>query len=269
MSKRLARLEERLGVRLLHRTTRRLTLTKHGDRLYERARRVVHAAHAAEASIRRLDDEPRGLLRVAIPPRVPEGIFTRWLTEFLQRYPQVRLDVVGTDIHVDLVAEGFDVALRHGPIEDTSLIARTLVTNKEIAVASPAYLQKHGTPRTVDDLAAHNCIVGYTGSNVPNPNWPLVDGGTTRVAGTLVTNHNGLRVEAARCHLGISLVIDRTAASALDAGELVHVLPDVVGRVDHARLVYADREYLDPVVRAFVDFMSECVRRVHTSAQPD
>ncbi|MEM6995425.1 MAG: LysR family transcriptional regulator, partial [Myxococcota bacterium] len=111
VSKRLARLEARLGVRLLHRTTRRMKLTEQGELLYDRARRVVHAAHEAEAAVQRLDDVPRGLLRVAVPPRVPEGVFTQWLAAFLDAYPEVSLDVVGTDPHIDLVAEGFDVAL--------------------------------------------------------------------------------------------------------------------------------------------------------------
>jgi DNA-binding transcriptional LysR family regulator len=259
VSKRLARLETRLGVRLIHRTTRRMKLTKHGDLLYERARHVVHAAREAEAAVQRLDDRPRGLLRVLIPPRVPEQIFTLWLAEFLEAFPDVSLDVVGTDVHVDLVAEGFDVALRHGAIEDTELISRTLVVNSEIAVASPQYLAKRGTPTVAGDLAGHECIIGYKGSNVPNLRWPLLDGGWTQVGGKLMTNHGGLRLQAAKRHLGIAMVIDRTATELLASGELVWVLPQIVGRVDRACLVYPDREFLDPKVRAFVDFISSRV----------
>jgi len=259
VSKRLARLEERLGVRLLHRTTRRMKLTEQGELLYDRARRVVQAARDAEAAVRRLDDVPRGQLRVLIPPRVPETIFTQWLAEFLHAFPEVSLDVVGTDVHVDLVAEGFDVALRHGAIEDTSLVSRTLVVNSEIAVASPHYLQTRGTPTTAEELADHNCIVGYSGNNQPNPRWPLLDGGSTHVRGRLMTNHIGLRLEAAKSDLGIAIVIDRIARDLLASGELVWVLPDIVGRRDHARLVYRDREFLDPKVRAFIDFIASRV----------
>ena len=256
VSKRLARLEERLGVRLLHRSTRRIKLSRQGKLLYEKARPIVQAGREAEAAIRRLDNVPRGQLRVLIPPRVPEEIFTRWLADFLVAYPEVSLDVVGTDVHVDLVAEGFDVAIRSGVIEDTSLISRTLVINSEIAVASPQYLAAKGAPATAADLGDHECIIGYKGSNVPNRRWPLVAGGSIEVAGRLVTNHSGLSLQAARRHLGIALVIDRTAAALLDSGEVVHVLPDIIGRVDHARLVYPDREFLDPKVRAFVDFIA-------------
>lgn len=255
VSKRLGRLEERLGIRLLHRTTRRMKLTEQGELLYDRARGVVHAARDAEAAVRRLDDVPRGLLRVLIPPRVPESIFTQWLAEFLEAYPEVSLDVVGTDVHVDLVAEGFDVALRYGAIEDTSLVSRTLVVNSEIAVASPRYLRARGTPAAAEELAGHNCIVGYSGNNQPNPRWPLLDGGWTNVSGRLMTNHLGLRLEAAKRDLGIAMVVDRTAKDLLASGELVWVLPEIVGRLDHARLVYRDREFLDPKVRAFIDFI--------------
>jgi DNA-binding transcriptional LysR family regulator len=255
VSKRLARLEERLGVRLIHRTTRRMTLTKQGELLYERARGIVHAAREAEAAVQRLDDVPRGLLRVLIPPRVPETIFTQWLAEFLVAYPEVRLDVVSSDAHVDLAAEGFDVALRSGVIDDTSLVSRTLVINSEIAVASPAYLAARGTPQSADDLADHNCLVGYTGKNTPEHRWPLLDGGWVSVGGTLISNHEGLRLQAAKRDLGIAIVIDRMAAAELESGELVRVLPELIGRRDDARLVYPDREFLDPKVRAFVDFI--------------
>jgi len=255
ISKRLARLEARLGVRLLHRTTRRMTLTKPGAVLYEKARRVVEAAHEAEDAVLRLDDVPRGRLRILVPPRVPEETFTRWLTSFLTQFPEVSLDVVATDVHVDLVAEGFDVAMVYGPMQDVSLVSRTLVINQVIAVASPTYLQTHGTPACANDLAQHNCLSGYAGGTVPVLHWPLVDGGSVRVQGSLSTNHAGLRLEAARRHVGITLVVDRTATQALESGELVPVLPGIVGRTDHVRLVYPHREFLDPKVRAFVDFM--------------
>lgn len=255
LSKRLARLEERLGVRLLHRTTRRMKLTEQGELLYERARRVVHAAREAEAAVQRVDDVPRGLLRVLVPPRVPETVFTQWLAEFLEAFPEVSLDVVGSDMRLDLVADGFDVALRSGEIRDTSLVSRTLVVNREIAVASPQYLERRGTPTTADALADHDCVVGYSGDNVPNPRWPLLDGGWVNVGGKLMTNHDGLRMEAAKRGVGIAMVIDRSAAELLGRKELVQVLPGIVGRRDDARLVYPDREFLDPKVRAFVDFI--------------
>lgn len=262
VSKRLGRLEERLGALLIHRTTRRMKLTKEGELLYERARRVVSSAREAEAEVKLAQESPRGLLRVSVPPRVPEDVFTQWMAEFLLAYPEVSLDVVGSDVHVDLVAERFDVALFYGPIEDDSLVSRTLAINQEIAVASPQYLKSHGVPASAPELVNHQCVVGYKGSNAPETRWPLLDGGSTPVSGKLTTNHDGLRMQAALQHVGIAVVAVRYAQNHLDRGELVHVLPHVLGRTAKARLVYPARQFLEPKVRAFVDFF---VGRVEAS----
>ena len=196
---------------------------------------------------------------MVVPPRVPEVVFTGWLADFMDAYPEVSVDVVATDVHVDLVAEGFDLALRYGPIDDASLVARTLATNATIAVASPAYIDAHGMPPTAGDLRDHNCLIGYAGKTQPDPRWPLLDGGWVGVEGDLKTNHAGLRLEAALRGLGIDLVVEREVAKWLESGELVQVLPDIIGRRDQARIVYPDREFLDPKVRAFVDFLTSRV----------
>jgi DNA-binding transcriptional LysR family regulator len=266
LSRRLVRLEERLGVRLLHRTTRRMKLTPQGELLYAKARGVVLAARDAEAEVRRHDDVPRGLLRVSTPMNPPQGVFTRWITEFLSTYPEVSIELVASSVHVDLVAEGFDVALRGDTIEDSSLVARTLVHNRRVAVASPAYLEIHGVPGSADALADHNCILGFRGGSAPELRWPLRDGGSVSVAGTLMTNQMGIRLEAAKAHLGIALVIERFAGPDLASGALVPVLPDIVGRDERACLVYPDREFLDPKVRAFVDFIASRVQAAHAEA---
>ncbi len=256
LSRRLAGLEERLGVRLLHRTTRRMKLTQHGEALYNKARLVVQAAREAEAEVRRLDGVPRGLLRVSLPMGMPQEALGQWLADFLALCPEVEIELVASSAHVDLVAEGFDVALRAGPIEDPSLVVRTVVKNASIAVASPRYLDLRGTPREPEDLVTHNCIVGFRAGIAPEQRWPLRDGGSIPVSGTLKTNQMGLRVQAARRHLGIALVIDRFAEAAIDAGEIVPVLPERVGREERVALVYPDRTFLDPKVRAFVDFLA-------------
>lgn len=255
VSKRLARLEERLGVSLLHRTTRRIALTEPGELLYERGRRIVHAVREAEAAIQRHDDQPRGLLRFSVPPAIPEIIFTQWLVEFMAEYPEVSLDVVISDAQVDLIAEGFDAALLYGPIKDDSLVSRTLAVNKEIAVASPEYLKAYGTPSCVEDLTAHQCIIGYKHGNLPEPHWPLLDGGSVNVVGKLTTNHGGMRLQAALRHVGIATVVERYAEPYLKSGALTQVLPEQVGQIARARLVYPRREFVEPKVRAFVDFM--------------
>ena len=145
VSRRLARLEERLGVRLLHRTTRRMTLTPGGALLHRKASRLVTAARELEAEVRRLDGVPRGLLRMSIPPGTADSFITGWIVEFLRLYPEVSVELVASSVHVDLVAEGFDLALRHGTIDDASLIARTISVSVTIAVASPVLMDLHTT----------------------------------------------------------------------------------------------------------------------------
>jgi DNA-binding transcriptional LysR family regulator len=256
LSRRLARLEERLGVRLLHRTTRRMDLTQQGEVLYRTARRVVGSAREVEAAVTRLDGVPRGLLRLSVPTGVPREFFGGVLVDFLASHPEVSVEVVTSSVHLDLVTEGFDLALRFGVIKDASLVARTLARNDLIAMASPSYLAARGTPRRPEQLASHNCIVGYTAEGAPELRWPLRAGGWVEVAGSLKTNQMDLRVEAAKRSLGIALLVERVAADELACGELVPVLPDRVGHEVRACLVYPDREFLDPKVRAFIDFFT-------------
>lgn len=255
LSRRLAVLEERLGVRLLHRTTRKVQLTTEGETFYPRARRVVLATREAEDEVRRLDGVPRGLLRVATPAGMPAESFSPLITDFLAEHSEVQLELVGSSAYVDLIAEGFDLALRTGPIDDPSLVVRTFGFNNTLAVASPAYLAKHGRPAAVEELASHNCLLGYERGVKPELQWPLHDGGTVSVSGSFMTNQMDLRLAAARRDLGIALVMEPLAATAIEAGELEVVLPGVVGRSDRLALVFADRQFVDPKVRAFVDFM--------------
>ncbi len=262
LSRRLARLEERLGVRLIHRTTRRLKMTLHGESLYAKAQLVVRTAREAEAELRRLDGVPRGLLRVGIPVEMPHALFAEWVIAFLRAYPEVTLDVRGASTSFDLVSEGLDVALSPGVAEGSSLIVKTLFWNTLSAVASPAYLALHGTPTVAGELASHACIVGHRGPGVPERTWPLFDGSAVSVSGPLVIDQMGMRAQAAKQGLGIALVIDNSVSDALADGELVRVLPEVVGRRERLALVYPDRTYLDPKVRAFVDFIAARIEEV-------
>lgn len=271
VSRRLAQLEEHLGVRLLHRTTRSMTLTEQGSELYPRARLIVQAAREAVAAVRRIDGVPRGLLRVSVPLGVPAEAFSEMVTGFLRKYPEVKLEVVGSSAHVNLVEEGFDLALRGGAIEDGSLIAKNLVHNRSIIVASPCYLEEHGVPRCPDDLRDHNCIVAYRSGVAPEMEWPLFDGGTVRVGGSFMTNQMELRAAAARRNLGIAMVVDEVVADDLQSGKLVEVLPGVVGRRESVSLVYVDRQFIDPKVRAFVDYIVsrlEEIRALKNSSSP-
>ncbi len=257
VSRRLKQLEERLGVRLAHRSTRRFLLTRAGQELFTRARRIVAEARAAEEAIRRLDDVPRGLLRVAAPSGGAGTFLNDCLVGFLERWPEVELEVVHDPRHVDLAGEGFDVALRGGQGRDPSLIARKLLGTRMVAVASPSYLDRVGRPSSPRGLAAHECFARYAGGAEPVRRWPLLEGGEVAVSGRLSGNDMGLQLRAATRGMGIAMAPLGNAQLQIDDGLLEIVLPGVLGREIALYVVYIDRELLDPKVRAFVDHMVE------------
>ena len=267
LSRQLASLEDELGVLLAHRSTRRLALTPAGEELYRRARLIVAQAEEARGVVARLDGVPRGLLRVSVPPGPAAQVLAGVLVTYLSRYPEVRVEVTATTRHVDLVAEGIDVALRAGRLDDPSLVARQLRRSDLIAVASPADLAARGTPVSPADLAGHDCLVGYDRGATPARAWPLRGGGTLPISGRLATNDLDLTLAAAEAGLGVALVPDLVAAAALAAGRLVVVLPDHIGISSVMALVYPSREHLDPKVRAFVDLAGEALRGADLTRQ--
>jgi len=252
LSRRIAALEERLGVRLLHRGTRSLAVTSAGAELEVRARHIITESAAALDAVRRLDGVPRGLLRVSAPPDDGRGAFAGLLLAFLDAWPEVDLEVTTMARHVDLAAEGIDVAIRAGREIDTGLVARVIRRVAVRAVASPQYLAKHGTPHVAADLAAHDCVRGFAKGRVPSRYWPLTAGGQVPVNGRIVTNNLPLHLAAARAGRGIAL-LPHGFGEAHDQDGLVHVLKDVVGASTVFAVVYPEKEFLDPKVRAFVD----------------
>ncbi|MFT3765913.1 MAG: LysR family transcriptional regulator [Minicystis sp.] len=251
ISRRLGRLEERLGVRLLRRTTRSLALTDAGEALHRHARIVLDAVHHAEASVRKADDAVRGELRVSVPPMADRS-FGAMVCAFARRYPEVRLHVHSTTQHVDLVRGGYDVALRAGSALEPGLVARTLAREPMIAVASPAYLAEHGTPRTRRDLRRHRCLMGFARGELPQTQWPS-SSGRFQVEGALFTNDLVMLCDAALAGLGIALLPMIRVRPHLETGALVHVLPGTIAGESHVAVVYPEREFLPPQVRAFID----------------
>lgn len=251
ISRRLARLEERLGVRLLRRTTRSLALTDAGEALYRHARIVLDAVHQAEASVRKADDAVRGELRVSVPPMMGES-FSAMLCDFARRHPEVRLHVHSSTQYVDLQRGGYDVALRASTALEPGLVARTLARMPLLAVASPAYLEARGAPRTRRDLRSHRCLMGFARGELPQTHWPS-SGGKFQVEGALFTNDMFLLCDAALQGLGIALVPERVVRPHLESGALVHVLPGAIQADSHIAVIYAEREFMPPQVRAFID----------------
>lgn len=252
VGRRLARLEERLGVRLLRRTTRSLVLTEVGKAFYQDACVALEAVRLAEQSVRKGDDVLRGDLRVSIPPMMSTS-FQAMLCDFAASHPDLRVQVHTSSEHVDILHDGYDVALRASNHLPPGLIARTLMRDPVIAVAAPAYLSVRGTPRTQQDLRAHRCLLGFARGELPQFHWPLASGGKLQFDGAFYSNDIGLLYEAAIRGLGIALLPLGLVARQLHDGGLVQVLPDVIGAEMHIALVYPERAFLPLKVRAFID----------------
>ena len=252
LRRRLARLEERLGARLLRRTTRSLALTDAGEALYRHAGIVLDAVRNAEQSVRRADHQVRGDLRVSVPP-LQDPAFYAMLTGFARDFPEVRVHVQFSTAHVDLQRDGFDVAIRASSETAPGLYARSLARSRLIAVASPAYLAAHGTPRTRRDLAKHRCLMGFARGELPQTHWPIHGGGKLHVEGALFTNEITLLAHAATNDLGIALLPLQLVGPFLESGALVQVLAGVVEAEARIAVVYVEREFVPPPVRAFVD----------------
>ncbi|HEU4582887.1 MAG TPA: LysR family transcriptional regulator [Polyangiaceae bacterium] len=256
LSRRLARLEKRLGTRLLRRSTRSLLLTDSGEALYRHARIVLDALATAEASVRQTDQAVRGDLRVSVPPMANESL-QRLFCDFAERYPEVKLQVHATTRIVDLQRDGYDVALRASVELQPGLIARTLVRDPVLAVASPAYLAQHGTPRARRDLRGHRCLMGFARGELPQSHWPLAGGGQLHVEGHLFSNDVQLLCAAALRGVGIAFLPLLIAHPHLESGALVPVLQGVLAAESQIAVVYPEREFVPPQVRAFVDAVVE------------
>lgn len=263
LSRRLARLEGRLGARLLRRTTRSLTVTDAGEALYRHARIVLDAVADAEASIRRQDDVVRGHLRVSLPPPVSPALVDL-LVEFAAAHPQVILQAHFSTRVVDLQRDGYDVALRATSRFEPGLVARTLVRFHFVAVAAPAYLAANGTPASVRELRRHRCLMGFAGGELPGTPWPVA-GRQVQLEGVVFSNSPSLLVRAAVRGLGIALVPDLAVDGLLKAGLLVPVMPNVLRSEGRIALVFTERELVPPPVRAFVDWI---VPRARTALAP-
>jgi DNA-binding transcriptional LysR family regulator len=265
LSRQLSRLEERMGVRLLHRTTRRVVPTRAGEELFRRARRIVDEAREAVEAVRRHDDVPRGLLRVTAPPSYDE-MLAEPILSFLAAHPHVQVELDASSRTVDLVAEGFDVAIRGRAVAGSNLIVRSLLRADAVAVASPAYLDARGRPSSPGALAGHDLILGADGGGAPERTWPLRDGGTVAVQGRLSTNDVLLRRAAAVRGQGITMLPHPMTVAGLRDGRLEPVLPEALGTRGAASIVYPERAFLQAKVRAFVDHLVAWAERLPPDA---
>lgn len=267
VSKAIARLEARLGARLFHRTTRKVSLSEAGEAYYAHARRALEHAAAAEDAVRQLNREPTGRLRVAAPMSFGLERVAAWVPAFLARYPGLELDLNLDDRTVDLVEGGFDLAVRIGRLPDSSLVARRLGELPVHVVATPEYLRRHGTPAHPHELQQHNCLLfSYTASGAE---WTF-DGEATdgpvsvSVAGNYRVNSSMALRTAVLEHAGIARIPEYQVKTHLDSGALVKLLPG--WRLDalEAHAVLPERVQVPVKTRLFIEFVRE---RMHEGAQ--
>jgi DNA-binding transcriptional LysR family regulator len=259
VSKSVTRLEEKLGARLLNRTTRKLSLTEAGSALYQRAAQALAQIEDAELEVARFQTEPRGTLRVSAPMSFSILHMGTPLVEFAKRYPGVTIDFQLDDRTVDLVQEGFDLAIRIGRLDDSSLIARRIAPCGTVVCASPAYLAKRGTPQVPSDLLEHDCLV-YTNLRSPRE-WRFIDAAgelhVVPVNGPLHSNNGLVERDAAVAGAGIVSLPTFYMGDQLRSGALVPILCKFRPPEIAAYAVYPQQRKPLPKVRAFIDFLAE------------
>ena len=259
VSKLVTRLETRLGVRLLQRTTRALRLTPEGEIFYTAARRLVGELEALESLIAGQSGTPSGVLRVTTSLAFSTHQLAPILAEFLDRYPLLSVELMPTDRVVDMVEEGVDIAIRIGRLADTSFMARKIGEDKRLICAAPAYLARYGTPQRPEDLARHNCLVARDRTHLNR--WPfMVDGKLVEVEvhGRAAVTEGETQMQLALQGIGIVRVTRLTLAQAIREGRLVPLLQAFSADEPVAiHAVYPHRRHLAPKVPAFVNFLIE------------
>ena len=253
ISKSLARLEDHLGTRLLHRTTRHLNVTTAGHACYARCVRIVAEVTAAEHEARELGTTVHGTLRAScslslgwlLAPQIPA---------FVARHPKLSLEVGLSESMIDLVREGVDVGIRLGRMPDSSLVARKLAPYRRVICASPTYLAKRSAPRTPPDLARHDCVL-----RIGHDHWQFRDGVSVRVHGSYRADTPELLRQGALAGLGIAMLPSFLVTTDLAKGRLVAMLDDQIGDRAAIYAVYPPHRQLAPNLRAFLDFLVEAL----------
>ena len=257
IGKAVARMEERLGVRLLHRSTRSITLTAEGALFLERCRRIFSEIEAAELELSQTQEAPRGTLRVALS--LAGMLMMPTLAAFMRAYPEIMLDLDFSDRVVDVIEEGFDAAVRFADAGDTRLMSRALGTYRRRLVAAPAYLAARGVPETLDDLKVHACLHHRFPTSRKFEQWPVPSGHPgieIELPKTAVASTIEPLIHMAEQGLGIAYLPDFAIRRQLREGLLVTVLDDHTDRSGPLRVLWPSSRHLAPKLRAFVDFLA-------------
>ncbi|MEJ7597081.1 MAG: LysR family transcriptional regulator [Kofleriaceae bacterium] len=262
VSRKLAQLEERLGVRLVQRTTRKFALTEIGQAYYERCQRIVADLAAAEQLVTDMQATPRGRVRVTAPIDLSMRYLGAIIADFLAVHADINVELEASDRLVDLIEEGYDVAIRIGPLQESTLIARKLVTIDAVLCAAPAYLARRGTPTTIEELDDHDRVL-FT----PTPrtqSWTLIGPGDATFEfgrpARFASNNVGAVHTAARAGAGIALLTDFMVAADFTTGALVPILTEWRGRAIDVNALYPARQNLPPRLGLFLDHLSKSLQ---------
>ncbi len=256
VSKRISLLEDRLGARLFQRTTRHLTLTETGEGYFKRVVDILSLIEEAEDFVSRRNTRPRGILKVTAPTAFSRLHIAPHLPSFLSRYSDIELDMHLTDNFVDIIRDGFDVAIRIGELQDSSLVARKLAGDDRVLCATPAYLAEAGVPQSLNDLERHNCLLAGAQDmwRLDGPDGPV----QVRVKGNIRSNSGEFVREALLSGLGIGLRSTWDVAAELEDGTLDVVLPQYKGASSVGIFaVYPCREFMPNKVNVFIEFLNE------------
>jgi len=258
VAKAVARLEQDLGVQLLVRTTRKVSLTDAGREFYTRCQQILTEIEEAEGSLKRSQGTPRGRVRLSMPVSFGRVTFLPRVAAFHARYPDIKLDLTFKDAATDFVDEGAELAVYVGELQDSSLVARQLNHGPRVCVAAPAYVERHGTPKTPQDLLAHNCIAHY-----PGPVWQFRSGKRridVKIDGNLVVNTGDHLREAALLGLGIVQTNWWTFRHDLAVGTLVAVLKSYWTEGRPISIIYPKSRHMPLKLRVTIDFLIEITR---------
>jgi len=254
VSRLISFLEKQLDAQLLYRTTRQVSATEVGRVYFEQCRHLLEGFGAADDLVRDYQGTPKGLLRISCGTVFGEHIIAPLLNDFMLLHPQLELDLHLSNRSVDLISEGFDVAIRMGVLRDSSLVARRLIARREYICAAADYFERNPRPHTLQELSSHNCLIGS------NDQWKVQVGGKTkelRVSGNWRANSGLAIVDAVRKGLGVAQLPDYYVEQYLESGELVPVLREYEVHDGAVWAVYPQSRHLSPKVRQLVDYLQQ------------
>ena len=254
VSRQVSALETRLAAKLFHRTTRKVSVTEVGRVYYQHCRQVLDGLDEAERAITNLQTTPRGLLKITAPVTYGEGTIAPLINDFLTQYPELEVQMNLTNLKVDLVDQGYDLAIRLGQLEDSSMMAKRLGSRTQYVCASPSYVSTYGLPHTLSELVQHNCLIGTLDY------WRFQEKGkarNVRIKGNLSCNSGHALVDAAIKGLGIIQLPDYYVNPFIASGELVSLLENNRQADEGIWALYPHNRHLSPKVRMLLDFLGD------------